>query len=108
LDKDPRLYGYRSKYDTASRIGVDGGSGALGTSGQPTMPSATKTYFFSLLSPLQNQLGMVTPSGLHFTDEHGETPEIDPRRHRLTIFGMVDRPMTFTMEDIMDLPAVSR
>ena len=28
-------------------------------------------------------------------------PEIDPRQHRLTIYGMVDRPLTLTMEELM-------
>jgi sulfane dehydrogenase subunit SoxC len=103
---DSRLYGIRSRYETSSRQLFDGGSGP--GSGTPTMPNNIKTYFFSLGSPVQDQLGIITPNGLHFTDEHGEVPEIDPREHRLTIYGMVDRPMTFTMEDLMNLPSVSR
>ena len=107
IAKDTRLYGTRSRFVTTYRRGVDGGSG-FGFSGTPTAPSATKTYFFSLLSPIDAQLGVITPSGLHFADEHGEVPEIDPRQHRLTIYGMVDKPVTLTMEDLMDLPSVSR
>ena len=104
---DSRLYGARSRFVTTYRRGVDGGSG-FGFSGTPTAPSTAKTYFFSLLSPIDAQLGIITPSGLHFADEHGEVPEIDPRQHRLTIYGMVDRPLTLTMEELMDLPSVSR
>src|ERR1019366_6611883 len=100
LEKDWRLYGYRPRFVTSFRRGDDGGG--------PVEPSAVKTGFFSLLSPLQDQTGIVTPSGLHFVDEHGEVPEVDPRKHRLTIFGMVDRPVTLTMEELMDLPSVSR
>ena len=103
---DTRLYGVPSKYVTSYRLGYDGGSGP--NSGTPTMPDDIKTYFFSLGSPVQDQLGIITPNGLHFTDEHGEVPDIDPRQHRLTISGMVDRPTTFTMEDLMRLPSVSR
>lgn len=104
---DDRLYGGRSPYVTTYRRGVDGGSG-YGYSGTPTSPSAVKTYFFSLLSPVDAQLGIITPSGLHFADEHGEIPVIDPRQHKLTIYGMVERPITLTMEELMSLPSVSR
>jgi sulfane dehydrogenase subunit SoxC len=107
VEVDSRLYGVRSRFVTSYRRGFDGGSG-FGYSGTPCAPTSAKNYFFSLMSPVDAQLGVITPSGLHFTDEHGEVPEVDPRQHRLTIFGMVDRPMTFTMEDMMDLPSVSR
>jgi sulfane dehydrogenase subunit SoxC len=107
VEKDTRLYGARSRFVTTHRIGTDGGSG-VGFSGIPTAPSTTKEHFPSMGTPLQDQLGVITPSGLHFLDEHGEVPEIDPRQHRLTIFGMVDRPLTLTMDELMDLPSVSR
>jgi len=35
-------------------------------------------------------------------------PVIDPQQHRLTIHGMVDRPLSFSMDDLMRLPSVSR
>src|SRR6059036_4092532 len=35
-------------------------------------------------------------------------PDIDPREHRFMIHGMVDRPLTFTMEDLKRLPSVTR
>lgn len=107
LEVDSRLYGVRSRFVTSVRRGFDGGS-AFGYTGTPTAPSAAKSYFYSLMSPMDAQLGVITPSGLHFSDEHGEVPEIDPREHHLTIFGMVDRPLTLSMEDLMSLPSVSR
>ena len=107
IEVDSRLYGVRSRFSNSYRRAFDGGSG-FGFSGTPTAPNSTKTYFFSLLSPVDAQMGIITPSGLHFTDEHGEVPEIDPREHRLTIYGMVDRPMTLTMDELMALPSVSR
>ena len=100
LEKDFRLYGYRARFVTSFRRGND--------SGGPVEPSTVKTSFFSLLSPLQDQFGTITPNGLFFVDEHGPVPEVDPRQHRLTIFGMVDRPLTFTMEELMDMPSVCR
>ena len=107
VEKDSRLYGVRSRFVTSHRLGSDGGSG-IGFSGIPTAPNTTKVHFPSAGTPLEHQMGVITPSGLHFLDEHGEVPEIDPREHRLTIFGMVDRPLTLTMDELMDLPSVSR
>jgi sulfane dehydrogenase subunit SoxC len=53
---------------------------------------------------------MITPSSLHFvgTTRGSYIPDIDPREHRLMIHGMVDRPLTFTMEDLRRLPSVTR
>ena len=53
---------------------------------------------------------MITPSSLHFvgTTRGSYIPEIDPKEHRLLIHGMVDRPLTFTMEDLKRLPSVTR
>ena len=35
-------------------------------------------------------------------------PDVDPKEHRLMIHGMVDRPLTFTMDDLKRLPSVTR
>jgi sulfane dehydrogenase subunit SoxC len=35
-------------------------------------------------------------------------PEIDAQQHRLTIHGLVDRPLSLSMEDLKRLPSVSR
>ena len=35
-------------------------------------------------------------------------PDIDPRQHRLVISGLVERPLVFTMDELMRLPSVSR
>ena len=63
------------------------------------------TYF----TPLQDYGGIITPAGLHFVQLHTSyLPDIDPEQHRLTIHGMVDRPLSFTMEELQRLPSVSR
>ena len=101
-EKDYRLHGYRSRYVTSYRIGTKG-------TNDPA-PTTVKTPFLSLLSPIQDQPGIITPSELHFVDEHGfEQPDIDPRKHFLMISGMVNRPVKFSMEELMRrLPSVSR
>src|SRR5579864_1884755 len=64
IEVDSRLYGVRSRFVNTYRRAFDGGSG-FGFSGTPTAPNSTKTYFFSLLSPIDEQMGIITPSGLH-------------------------------------------
>lgn len=60
------------------------------------------------LTPLQNLDGMITPSGLHFERHHNGVPQIDPKRYKLLVHGMVARPMAFTLDDLKRYPAASR
>jgi sulfane dehydrogenase subunit SoxC len=63
------------------------------------------TYY----TPIQDYAGIITPTGLHFVQLHEvEMPDIDPREHRLTIHGLVDRPLSFSLDDLKSLPSVSR
>ncbi|MEI7566089.1 MAG: sulfite dehydrogenase [Burkholderiaceae bacterium] len=59
-------------------------------------------------TPLQKLHGIITPNGLHFERHHGGIPEINPDLHRLVIHGLVDRPLIFTMDDIVRFPSVSQ
>jgi sulfane dehydrogenase subunit SoxC len=52
--------------------------------------------------------GTITPNSLHFERHHSGIPDIDPARHTLTIFGMVDRPLTFNYEALLRYPMQSR
>jgi sulfane dehydrogenase subunit SoxC len=63
-----------------------------------------------VLTPLQDSVGIITPSSLHYVATHRGSfvPEIDPNEHRLMIHGMVDRPLIFTMAELKRLPSVSR
>src|ERR1700675_3308941 len=64
---------------------------------------------FGLTTPLQDSAGMVTPASLHYVISHGyEPPDIEPKEPRLLIHGMVDRPMTLSVDDIKRLPSVSK
>ena len=82
----PRPYGKRSSFETALR-----------------RHNTTRS-----LTPLQDLHGIVTPSSLHFERHHNGVPVIDPNRHRVLIHGLVDRPLIFTMNELMSFPAVSR
>jgi sulfane dehydrogenase subunit SoxC len=92
-------YGERSPFVTSVRIPHGG---------RPS-PDAFGLVFH-VAAPLQDSVGMITPSSLHFvgTTRGSFIPEIDPREHRFLLHGMVDRPLIFTMEDLKRLPSVTR
>lgn len=72
-------------------------------------PGLTQTDQASVsFCPLQSVFGMITPSGLHFERHHQGWVDIDPRRHRLMINGLVETPLVFTLEELMRMPSVSR
>ena len=59
-------------------------------------------------TPLHELEGIITPNGLCFERHHAGVAEVDPADHRLMINGLVDKPLIFTMEDIMRFPRVNR
>jgi sulfane dehydrogenase subunit SoxC len=68
----------------------------------PTQTAATS------LTPLQDLQGIITPNGLHFERDHAGVPAIDPAQHRLMVHGLVERPLIFTMDELMRFPSVSK
>ncbi len=84
--RPPSPYGKRAAFERAARL-----AGAT-----------------SSLTPLQALHGIVTPSALHFERHHNGVPVIEPTRHRLLVHGLVERPMTFTLEEITRFPSRSR
>jgi sulfane dehydrogenase subunit SoxC len=91
LGKPISPYGERSLFETALRAVPD-------THYPETSASRT---------PLQDSVGILTPSSLHYERHHAGVPRIDPAQHRLLIHGLVDRPLTFTMDDLKRLPSTS-
>src|SRR5439155_22293665 len=87
-------YGSRSRYETATRDFVT-------NTRVPLEEAASRT-------PLRETFGIITPSSLHFERHHSSVPEIDPASHTLTIHGLVDRPLAFTMDELKRLPSISR
>src|ERR1700692_766370 len=118
----------------AALAGVAAGAGAgaeWAARGQAAEPEAKDPHFFghgepsrfaksgrgarmsidhiTYYTPLQDYAGIITPAGLHFVQQHAShLTDIDPDQHRLTIHGMVDRPLSFSMDDLKRLPSVSR
>ena len=62
----------------------------------------------SSFTPLQDSVGTLTPSSLHYERHHSGIPTIDPTRHRLVIHGLVDRPLSLSVADIKRLPSLTR
>ena len=59
-------------------------------------------------TPLQDLYGIITPSGLHYEAHHAGVPALDPRTHRLLVHGLVERPLVFSLQDLLRFPSVSR
>ena len=89
-----RPYGERSRFEQVTR--------------DKFARSKTDEIAASTLTPLDETLGIITPSSLHFEVHRGGVPDIDPAKHRLLIHGMVGRPLMLTVEEIRRLPSTSR
>jgi sulfane dehydrogenase subunit SoxC len=99
LAKELVAYGERSHFVTSVRVPV-------AERMSPDMFGLT----FHVLTPLQDSVGIITPSSLFYVATHRGSfvPEINPGEHRLMIHGMVERPLIFTMDELKRLPSVSR
>jgi sulfane dehydrogenase subunit SoxC len=88
--------------------------------GAPTSPVGGRSPFVEVTrapvgltegtskTPLQALHGTITPSDLHFERHHAGIPAIDPSKHRLMVHGLVDRPLSFTMDDLRAFAPVTR
>jgi sulfane dehydrogenase subunit SoxC len=97
--KDEVAYGERSPYVNSVRIAVND---------RPSPDEFGLT--FHVLTPLQDSVGQITPSALHFVGTHrgAIVPDIKPADYRFLLHGMVDRPLEFTLEELKRFPSVSR
>jgi sulfane dehydrogenase subunit SoxC len=87
-----RPYGERSRFEQAVR---------------EKPPASMTDERGATFTPLNETLGIITPSALHFEVHRGGVPDIDPHKHRLLIHGMVDRPVVLSVEEIKRLPSTS-
>ena len=98
-DADLVAYGERSHYVKSIRIPV-----------AERMSPDEFGMTFHVLSPIQDSVGIITPSSLHYVATHRGfyVPDINPDEHRLMIHGMVDRPLIFTVAELKRFPSVTR
>jgi sulfane dehydrogenase subunit SoxC len=87
-------YGSRSKFEKTARFFNQ-------NTKVPLEEASSRT-------PLHDTYGIITPSSLHFERHHSGVPDLDPSVHTLTIHGLVDRPLEFTVDEIRRLPSASR
>ena len=59
-------------------------------------------------SPLQHLQGTITPNSLHFERHHSGVPDIDPALHKLVFNGLVRQALSFSYEDLLRYPMVSK
>ncbi len=92
-------YGKRSRFEDSKRI-PHGGRHSPDAFGLD----------FHIAAPLQESVGVITPSSLHYvgTTRGSYVPDIDPANHRLMIHGLVDRELVFTVEELRRFPSVTR
>ncbi len=85
-------------------------SGALGERSPFEQPALAPLNVMqgSTNSPLHKLRGTITPSDLHFQRHHNGIALIDPAKYSLTIHGLVERPLTFTLDELKRFPAETR
>src|SRR5881398_2754974 len=81
---------------------------ALGARSPVETPKRTLNLPTSSRTPLQDLHGTITPADLHYERHHAGVPLIDPAKYSLTVHGMVESPMVFTLADLKRFPSVSR
>ena len=91
------LSGYGTPAPSQAAVQRSGFSNQPGTVGS----GASRT-------PLHQLRGSITPAGLHFERHHSGVPAIDPDQHELALYGLVDRPLKFSMAALDRYPMISR
>ena len=72
------------------------------------MSSAGDMHAAISMTPLHEQKGIITPSGLHFTRTHNGVAHVDPNKFRLMIHGLVEKPIVLTLEQLKRYPSESK
>ncbi len=59
-------------------------------------------------TPLHLMEGSIIPNGLHYERHHNGVPQIDPKKHRLLIHGLVKKDLSFSIDDLLRYPMQSK
>jgi len=62
----------------------------------------------STWTPHHQLHGTITPADLHFQRHHNGIPAIDPAKHTLTVHGLVNKPLEFSLDELKRFPSVTR
>lgn len=63
----------------------------------------TGRHPFNCEPPLPHLMasGFITPTSLHYVRNHGAVPRLSWETHQLTVGGLVEKPTTFSMDDLV-------
>lgn len=75
----------------------------------PDLVRLTGKHPFNCEPPIGQMLdqGFITPVSLHYVRNHGKCPNMDWDTHRLTVKGLVTKEITFTMDELTQMPTVT-
>jgi len=59
-------------------------------------------------TPLEELQGTITPNGLHYERHHNGVPDINPSSHEIMINGLVDKPLTFSIDALKRYPQITK
>ncbi|EGL53706.1 sulfite oxidase and related enzyme [Methylophaga aminisulfidivorans MP] len=59
-------------------------------------------------TPLEELQGTITPNGLHYERHHNGVPDINPSTHEIMIDGLVDTPLTFSIDALKRYPQTTK
>lgn len=76
---------------------------------QRSMSRNTGRHPFNSEAPMDELMaaGYLTPVSLHIVRNHGAVPKLDWKTHKIEIGGMVERPTSITMEELLTFPTVT-
>ena len=59
-------------------------------------------------TPLEELQGTITPNGLHYERHHNGVPDINPSTHEIMINGLLDKPLTFSIDALKRYPQITK
>lgn len=68
----------------------------------PELIRLTGRHPFNCEPPLEHLRTFITPTPVHYVRNHGAVPRLDWDSHRFKIDGLVDRPLAFTMNELLE------
>mmetsp|Transcript_14569 Transcript_14569/g.20370 ORF Transcript_14569/g.20370 Transcript_14569/m.20370 type:complete len:606 (+) Transcript_14569:332-2149(+) len=73
----------------------------------PSLIRLTGRHPFNCEPPLKDLMdaGFITPTRIHFVRNHGKVPKISYENHRVSVVGLVNKPLNLTMDEIVSLPS---
>ena len=73
----------------------------------PSLVRLTGRHPFNVEPPLPDLMkaGFLTPASLHYVRNHGAVPKCEWSTHRLSVDGLVESPTSFSMDDLLAMPA---